>query len=210
MDVVITNTLLNFKWTQAGWQFMWVITLVGLAGLGIAVERFLYIYMRSSKDRDKFLSDFGGLIAGKRYEEAVAKCKESQLPIAAVLGAIVGVHDKGKEAMTAASDAVFLTEAPRVSRYLSLLTLIASLSTLIGLGGTIFGLIFTFDAVANKPAAERPTALAQGISVCMATTLIGLMVAIPLMFIQGFLSLFSERVIQEMEEKSLKVINSLA
>jgi biopolymer transport protein ExbB/TolQ len=210
MDVVINNTIASFKTTQAGWQFMWIILIVGVTGFGIALERFIYIFIRSSSGRDKFLLEFGKLIAEKKFEDAIALAKNTKLPIAAVLGSIIGVHEKGKDAMVAASDAVFLAEAPRVNRYLSLLTLIASLSTLIGLGGTIFGLIYTFDAVANKPAAERPTALAQGISICMATTLMGLSVAIPLMFIQGFLSLFSERVIQEMEEKSLKVINSFA
>ncbi|GHV13458.1 translocation protein TolQ [Fibrobacterales bacterium] len=210
MDVVIKNTLASFDPAQAGWQFMWIILFVGLAGLGVAAERIIYIYFRSSKGRDKFLLDFGKLLAEKKYEEAVAFTKTSKLPIATVLGAIVGSHDKGKEAIVAASDAVFLTEAPRVNRYLSIIGLIASVATLLGLAGTIFGLIITFDAIANKPAAERPTALANGISVAMGTTLLGLAAAIPLLVINGFLSMFSERVIQEMEEKSLKVINSLA
>jgi len=210
MDVVIKNTLASFNPSQAGWQFMWVILFTGLAGFGIAVERFIYIYLRSSKNRDRFLLDFGRLVADKKFEAAVELCKDSKLPIAAVLGAVVGVHDKGKEALVAASDATFLTEAPRVNRYLSIIALIASIATLMGLAGTIFGLIITFDAVANKPAAERPQALANGIAVAMGTTLLGLFAAIPLLIIQGFLSMFSERVIQEMEEKSLKVINSLA
>ena len=210
MDVVIKNTLASFNPSQAGWQFMWVILFTGLAGFGIAVERFIYIYLRSSKNRDRFLLDFGRLVADKKFEAAVELCKDSKLPIAAVLGAVVGVHDKGKEALIAASDAAFLTEAPRVNRYLSIVALIASIATLMGLAGTIFGLIITFDAVANKPAAERPAALANGIAVAMGTTLLGLAAAIPLLIVQGFLSMFSERVIQEMEEKSLKVINSLA
>jgi biopolymer transport protein ExbB/TolQ len=210
MDVVIKNTLASFNPSQAGWQFMWVILLVGLAGVGIAIERILYIYVRSSKGRDRFLLDFGRYVADKKYEDAIHLCKSSLLPMAAVLGAIIYVHDKGKEAIVAASDAAFLTEAPRVNRYLSIIALIASIATLLGLAGTIFGLIITFDAVANKPAAERPQALANGISVAMGTTLLGLAAAIPLLITQGFLSLFSERVIQEMEEKSLKVINSFA
>ncbi|MDR1812125.1 MAG: MotA/TolQ/ExbB proton channel family protein [Candidatus Fibromonas sp.] len=210
MDVVIKNTLASFDPSQAGWQFMWVILFVGLAGVGVAVERFIYIYLRSSKGRDKFLLEFGRLMADKKFEEAVTACKMSNLPIAAVLGAIVSVRDKGKDAIVAASDAAFLTEAPRVNRYLSIVALIASIATLLGLAGTIFGLIITFDAVANKPAAERPQALANGISVAMGTTLLGLGVAIPLLIVQGFLSMFSERVIQEMEEKGLKVINSFA
>lgn len=210
MDVVIKNTLASFDPSQAGWQFMWVILFVGLAGVGVAVERILYIYVRSSKGRDKFLLNFGKLIADKKYEEAINACKASKLPIASVMGAIVSVHDKGKDAIVAASDAAFLTEAPRVNRYLSVIAMIASIATLLGLAGTIFGLIITFDAVANKPAAERPQALANGISVAMGTTLLGLFVAIPLIVVQGFLTMFSERVIQEMEEKGLKVINSFA
>ena len=210
MDVVIKNTLASFDPSQAGWQFMWVILFVGLAGVGVAVERILYIYVRSSKGRDKFLLEFGRLIADKKYEEANNVCKSSQLPIASVMGAIISVHDKGKDAIVAASDAAFLTEAPRVNRYLSIIAMIASIATLLGLAGTIFGLIITFDAVANKPAAERPQALANGISVAMGTTLLGLFVAIPLIIVQGFLTMFSERVIQEMEEKGLKVINSFA
>jgi len=210
MDVVIKNTLASFNPSQAGWQFMWVILFVGLAGVGIAVERILYIYVRSSKGRDRFLLDFGRYVADKKFEDAIHLCRSSLLPIAAVLGAVVAVHDKKKEEIVAASDAAFLTEAPRVNRYLSIIALIASVATLLGLAGTIFGLIITFDAVANKPAAERPAALANGISVAMGTTLLGLAVAIPLLIVQGFLSMLSERVIQEMEEKSLKVINSFA
>jgi biopolymer transport protein ExbB/TolQ len=210
MDIVFTNTVKSFNPSEAGWQFMWIILLVGLAGFGIAVERFIYIFMRSSKGRDIFLREFGTLVAAKKFEEAVSLCKASKLPIASVLGSIVEVRDKGKEAIVAASDAAFLTEAPRVNRYLSIVALVASIATLLGLAGTIFGLIITFDAVANKPAAERPQALANGISIAMGTTLLGLAVAIPLLVIQGFLSMFSERVIQEMEEKGLKVINSFA
>jgi len=210
MDVVIKNTLASFNPSQAGWQFMWVILFVGFAGVGIAIERILYIYIRSSKGRDIFLRDVSRYLQDKKYEDALHLCKNSLFPIAKVLEAIVSVHDKGKEAIVAASDAAFLAEAPRVNRYLSIIALIASVATLLGLSGTIFGLIITFDAVANKPAAERPAALANGISVAMGTTLLGLFVAIPLLIVQGFLSLFSERVIQEMEEKSLKVINSFA
>jgi len=210
MDVVIKNTLASFDPSQAGWQFMWIILFVGLAGVGVAIERFIYIYLRSSSGRDKFLLQFGKLVADKKYEDAVAFCKNSKLPIAVVLGSVISERDKGKEALVAASDAAFLTEAPRVNRYLSIIALIASVATLLGLAGTIFGLIITFDAVANKPAAERPAALANGISVAMGTTLLGLFVAIPLLIIQGFLSMLSERVIQEMEEKSLKVINTFA
>jgi biopolymer transport protein ExbB/TolQ len=86
---------------------------------------------------------------------------------------------------------------------------VANTATLTGLLGTIFGLVKSFDAVANLPAAQRPQALADGIAVAMGTTFMGLVVAIPLMAANGYLTLQSERIVEELEEKSLKVINLL-
>ncbi len=200
----------SFNPSEDGWQFMWIILIIGLAGFGVAIERVVYIFFKASKGRAEFMLNFGKLLSAKKYEEAASYANSSKLPIAKVMHAIVSSRDGGRDAMTNASDAVFLTEAPRVNRYMSLIGVIASISTLLGLMGTIYGLIYTFDAVANKPAAERPKALADGIAIAMGTTLLGLLVAVPLMAVQGFLLMVGERVIEEMEEKGLKIINSLS
>ena len=63
--------------------------------------------------------------------------------------------------------------------------------------------------MANLPAAQRPTALANGISVAMATTFLGLCVAIPLLVCNGYLTLQATRLVEEMEEKSLKIMHIL-
>ena len=78
-------------------------------------------------------------------------------------------------------DEVYLTEAPRINRYLNLLPAFANISMLCGLLGTIFGLILAFDAVANLPAAQRPQASANGISIVMVNTWTGLAIAIPIL-----------------------------
>jgi biopolymer transport protein ExbB/TolQ len=200
----------SFNPSSDGWQFMWLILIVGISGFGVAAERMIYIFLKSSKGRAEFMLNFGKLLSAKKYEEALAYANSSKLPVARIMHAIVSNKDKGREGMTSASDAVFLTEAPRVNRYMSMIGVIASISTLLGLMGTIYGLIYTFDAVANKPAAERPKALADGIAIAMGTTLMGLLVAVPLLAIQGFLLMIGERVIEEMEEKGLKIINSLS
>ena len=108
-----------------------------------------------------------------------------------------------------AVDEVYLTEAPRLNRYLNLILMIANLATLLGLLGTVYGLIKCFDAVANLPAAERPQALADGIAVTMTATFFGLFVAIPSIFSHGLLSSQSERLTEELEEKAVKVMNLL-
>ncbi|MDD7299365.1 MULTISPECIES: MotA/TolQ/ExbB proton channel family protein [Fibrobacter] len=209
-SILMSKMLESFNPSSDGWQFMWIILVVGLIGLGFSVERFIYIVVKSAKGRAKFLNQFGQLISAKQYEQAFDLANRSKLPIAKVVAAIVSNRDAGREAMQNASDAVFLTEAPRLTRYISVISVMASISTLLGLMGTIYGLIFTFDAVANKPAAERPKALADGIAIAMGTTLLGLICAVPLLVLVGILNMNSERLIQEMEEKGLKIINALS
>lgn len=202
--------LQSFSPESDGWQFMWIILVVFIIGLGFSIERIIYIMLKSGSGRADFLKKFGQLVSSQQYDQALSFAEKSKLPIAKVMAAIVANHDKGRDAMVNASDAVFLTEAPRLTRYVSIISVMASISTLLGLMGTIYGLIFTFDAVANKPAAERPKALADGIAIAMGTTLLGLLSAVPLLVIVGLLNMNSERLIQEMEEKGLKIINSLS
>jgi len=78
---------------------------------------------------------------------------------------------------------------------------------MVGLMGTIFGLMMSFDAVANAPAAQRATELAKGISMSMSTTLFGLTNAIPLIILQAVLSSKSEKVLAELDEKTSKLVN---
>jgi biopolymer transport protein ExbB/TolQ len=200
----------SFSPDQSGYQFMWVILFVGMAAFGIAIERFLYIFMKSSKGRGAFMQNIGNLLKAGKYDEALSHAQASNLPLGKVIYAILSKREKGRDGMAQGLDESYLTEAPRINRYLNMVAVVANIATLLGLLGTIFGLIYTFDAVANKPAAERPKALADGIAVAMGTTFMGLTVAIPLMFIQGILALQAERIVQEIEEKGVKIINIVA
>ena len=206
----MSKMLESFSPDADGFQFMWIILIVFMIGLGFSIERMVYIMLKSSSGRARFLADFGKLISSQQFDQALSLANATNLPIARVMAAIVGAKNQGRDGMQAACDAVFLTEAPRLTRYVSIISVMASISTLLGLMGTIYGLIFTFDAVANKPAAERAKALSDGIAIAMGTTLLGLLSAVPLLVIVGILNMNSERLIQEMEEKGLKIINSLS
>lgn len=208
--LIPAQVITSFNTSNDGWQYMWVILLLGLVATGIAVERFIHIYLKGAKGRHQFMYGVAQLLKHGKYDEAMQMAGASKLPIAKIVYGILSVRDKGKDAMNDAREEIYLTEAPRLNRYLSLIQIVASVATLMGLLGTIWGLIYTFDAVANKPAAERPKALADGIAVAMATTYMGLTVAIPLALVQGWLALQSERVIEEMDEKGMKIVNDLA
>lgn len=199
----------GFTIGEAGWQFMWIISILGGAALGLGIERFIKIMIKSSKGRKEFMNSIAGLLKAEKIADAENFAKTSDLPLAKCLYAVLSNRDGGREMMERATDEVFLTEAPRVNRYLSIMVTLANLATLTGLLGTIFGLILSFDAVANLPAAERPAALADGIAVAMGTTFMGLVVAVPLLAANGYFTMQSTRLIEEMEEKSLKVMNLL-
>jgi biopolymer transport protein ExbB/TolQ len=189
--------------------YMSLIMILGIISLAIIAERFYYIYVKSSAGRANFMRNIAQLLQGGRIAEAGHLAASQNFPLAKIISAVLQNKAKGQSAIEKAVDEVYLTEAPRINRYLNLLPAFANIAMLCGLLGTIFGLIMAFDAVANLPAAQRPAALANGISIVMVNTWSGLAVAIPILLFHGLLAMQSERLQEEMEEKAVKVMNLL-
>ncbi|MEO6094192.1 MAG: MotA/TolQ/ExbB proton channel family protein [Fibrobacteria bacterium] len=189
--------------------YMSVILCLGIISLAIIAERFYYIYVKSSAGRANFMRNIAQLLQTGRVAEAGHLAASQNFPLAKIISAVLQNKAKGQAAIEKAVDEVYLTEAPRINRYLNLLPAFANIAMLCGLLGTIFGLILAFDAVANLPAAQRPQALASGISIVMVNTWTGLATAIPILLLHGLLSMQSERLQEEMEEKAVKVMNLL-
>lgn len=189
--------------------YMSVILCLGIIALAIIAERFYYIYVKSSAGRANFMRNIAQLLQTGRVAEAGHLAASQSFPLAKIISAVLQNKAKGQAAIEKAVDEVYLTEAPRINRYLNLLPAFANIAMLCGLLGTIFGLILAFDAVANLPAAQRPQALASGISVVMVNTWTGLATAIPILLLHGLLAMQSERLQEEMEEKAVKVMNLL-
>ncbi len=190
-----------------GYIFMWFILAFGAIAVALVVERAYYIYIKCSAGRSEFMRNIARLLQAGKLEEAAQHATSKTFPLADVISAVLNNKDKGEKGVDKAVDEVYLTEAPRLGRYLGLLITVANLATLCGLLGTVYGLIVAFDAVANLPAAERPQRLADGIAVAMGTTFFGLTVAIPTIFCHGLLTSQSERLVEELEEKAIKVLN---
>ncbi|MFH0920050.1 MAG: MotA/TolQ/ExbB proton channel family protein [Fibrobacterota bacterium] len=189
---------------------MWVLCLLAAAGWAIIIERIYYLMFKCGSRRGKFVADMYKIIKTGDYQRAIKFAYSVDTPLAKVMATILQNKDKGEEAMVKAVDEVFLTEKPKIARYTGLLFVIANVATLVGLTGTVFGLIMSFDAVANVPVAQRAQALASGIAVGMTATAFGLFVAIPCLIVQGVLTTVTDRIVEEMEEKSTKMINTLA
>ena len=104
-------------------------------------------------------------------------------------------------------DAVALREVPLIEKRISLLAMLSNLSTLLGLLGTVAGMIGAFAAVANVSPSEKAGLLANSISEAMNCTAFGLIVAIPLLAVYGFLTSWAQTVVDDIHEASVSTLN---
>ncbi|MBD3393477.1 MAG: MotA/TolQ/ExbB proton channel family protein [Chitinivibrionales bacterium] len=193
--------------TSPGYFAMWAILLMAFAIIGIVIERVWYLFFKCGTSSASFMSGISKYLKAGDYEKAIKYASSVTTPLAKAIVVILQNRGKSTKQVQKAVDEVFLSETPKVTRNINILNTFANLATLTGLTGTIFGLMMAFDAIANVPAAQRAQALATGISVAMSTTLFGLIVAVPSILIQGVLAGKSDKVVEEMDEKTAKLIN---
>jgi biopolymer transport protein ExbB len=186
---------------------MWGILLTGLVAIGLIIERVWYLFVKCGTNRGAFMSGVSKYIKAGDYEKAIKFASSVTTPLAKVVLAVLQNRGKGRKNVGKAVDEIFLTETPKITRIIPLLSMFANLATLIGLSATVYGVMVDFDAIANVPVAQRAQALASGISIALSGTLFGLMVAIPCLFIAGFLAARADGIVEEMDEKSTKLMN---
>ncbi len=206
MGVFIKVTVQAFQ--DQGGVFMWAIMIVAGIGFGIVLERLYYLFIKTGIKGNKLYNEVLKHIENGDEEKAFQVLKGNN-PIKNILRTILKYKDYGVDYVKRKVNIVFLTELPKINRNIMFLNVIANIATLLGLLGTIIGLIIAFDAVANVEAAKRAEALANGISIAMVTTAFGLIIAVPVLFTHGFLIAQSERIIEIMDEKSTKLINKI-
>jgi len=203
-----------FKWSQDGSTFMYFIALFGAIALAIAIERIYYIVIRSNVNADKFMAEVRKLVAGGNMERAIQLCeqgKQKALPFV-VLRGLKRANERETLDFRAIQNAVdegTLEVIPKLKERTNYLSMLANVATLTGLMGTIYGLIISFNAVGSEsvPEADKSRMLANGISAAMNTTIFGLMVAIPTLIIYTYLVNRTSKIIDELDEHLVKLIN---
>jgi biopolymer transport protein ExbB len=204
--------LLSFNPSQAGWEFMWAILAAGVFGVAIAIERFFYLMLRSTMGAERFVKD----VIGNIQKEDLASAKKtvdkgSRRALGAVFKAALDEAQAGAERIRNSVDEATLKVIPQLENRTSYLGTIGNIATLLGLMGTIYGLIIAFAAV-GKPGidpAEKSTLLAQGIAAAMNTTYLGLLIAIPSIALYTFFKTKTQKIIDQIDEYSLRLVNIL-
>lgn len=202
-----------FKFIMAGFQdkdgawAMWVILLVGVFIIALAIERAIFLY-RTAGGASKFMAGIAQFMKQGQFDKAIKFAdSKNKMPLAKAVKVILSNRGKPTKYVQKQVDEVFLAEAPKITKMIPMINSLSNIATMLGLMGTIFGLMMAFKAVAEAAPAERSIKLAQGISVAMSTTLFGLVVAVPGVLTQGVLSAQSDKVLEELDEKSAKLIN---
>jgi biopolymer transport protein ExbB len=204
----------SFNPGTSGWVFMWFLLVVAGFMISIAIERTLYIYIKSSVDANKFMFRIRKLVSSKDYKKALALCqsmRDKALPqiILSGLQKASKMDKPDTRSIQNAIDEGTLEVIPRLQARTNYLAMIGNVATLIGLMGTIYGLIIAFRSVGGPgiDVAEKSRLLAQGISVAMNTTLTGLAIAIPAILIYTVLHNKTNHIIDEIDEHTVKFIN---
>lgn len=188
---------------------MWMILLLGFAALAITIERAWYLYVRCGVSSSSFMSGISKYLKAGDYAKAVQYAASMNTPLAKGVLAVLQNRGKGPKAAKKALDEVFVTESPKITRFIGYLNIFANLVTLVGLSGTVYGVMVDFDAIANVPVAQRAAALAAGIAIALSATLFALLVAIPSLLAGGILGAKADRIVEEMDEKTMKLMNMI-
>lgn len=188
----------------------WVIIATGIAGVALCVERAKMLYSVYGMDVEGFTNKIQTLILSKKIDEAIVTCAQLESkPLARAYKVILEKADRDDETIFQAQDIAMAETVPFYTKRLHYLSMLANVATLLGLLGTIHGLILSFQAVAQADPATKQAMLANGIAVSMYTTALGLAVAIPAMVAFSFLTSRQNELLEQLTEKCSKLTETL-
>ncbi len=202
------DTIVRFM--QEGGTFMYIILLVFVFGLAIAIERM--VFLTSVKRRNQIIwKQILPMLKEGNFVQAEELIQSSKADIGRILSYGMDQNNQGKrhDDIELAMEEGLMEVLPRLEKRTPYLATFANIATLLGLLGTIMGLISAFTAVANVDPSEKANLLSASISVAMNTTAFGLMAAIPLLLSFSFLQTKTTEIVDSLEMVSVKFINLL-
>jgi len=195
---------------QNGGFFMYPILLIGVLGIAIIVERYLFL-SRIKKQNQALWAQVQPVLANGDTEAALGIAKQDSSEVGRVLDYGLTTANTGADMdhVESALEEGLLESIPRLEARTTYVATFANIATLLGLLGTVQGLIKAFESVANADPALKGDLLSAAISVAMNTTAFGLAVAIPLLLAYTFLQNYTQHVIESIEMISMKVQNQI-
>lgn len=200
-------TQLGSMFHQGGF-WMFPIMAVQIFSVAIIIERIVALYFRRSADAREMVQAFEGDIKSGNIEKIASKAEKfGHKPLATI--AQIGVQSTidfgGREELQLKMDEVLIEESGRVDQRLGFLSMLANVATLLGLLGTIVGLIKSFTSIANATAVEKARILAEGIGEAMNATAYGLIVAVPALVAYSILQNRANALTDDLHKAALRM-----
>ena len=193
---------------QKGGPAMWVILAVSVVGLAVFLERLIYLH-RAQVRVGEFLRGLANLVKGDRYEEARKQCLSTPGPVARVaLSAVLARECPRAELRDIVQEAGQL-EVPRLERHLGLLTGLAYTAPLLGLLGTVLGLLEAFYLVSTQGGYATVADISGAVYQSLISAAAGLAVAIPALIGASYLSARVKDLLHDMERAGIEMVNLL-
>ena len=194
-----------------GGPVMWPILLCSIFAFAIILEKLWYLH-RIKIDTQKLLADVLDKMKRHQIKEALEICDKNKSPVARILRSGILKYDRPRAQIKEAIEDASLYEIPRIEKNLTALATIAHISPLLGLLGTVTGMVNCFQTIQTKAASFHPVSpgdLAKGIWEALLTTVAGLIVAIPTFVAYNYLVSRINNFILEMEKAATELVNFL-
>lgn len=193
---------------QKGGPLMWLILFCSVVAIGIFLERLTY-YHRATIRVGEFLRGLSNLIGRRAYAEALHECAGTPGPVARVIHAAIVRHEASRSELRDIVQEAGQLEVPKLERNLMLLSTVIFVTPLVGLLGTVTGLIQAFVTISSQSDIAGTTEISKGIYQSLLTTAAGLVVAIPSSAAYGYLSSRVNSLLHDIERGGIEVVNMI-
>lgn len=190
---------------EGGWP-MWPILGIFVISWGIIIERIVFL-RKASIDKDKLMALLKSQIMAGNIQGAIKVCSGNPSPLTRIVQSGLSKFNRPDTEVQAAMDESALAELPKVEKRTGYLAMLGNVATLVGLLGTILGLIHSFGAVAGVDASRKAEMLAKGISEAMNCTAFGLITAVPALLAFAILNGWTQHIMDDINEVSVQVVN---
>lgn len=199
------------EWIIRGGPMMVPILLCSFLAFAVIVERLMFLRTIAVNTR-KFMGEISYSLKRNRADEAIEMCDKSRGPLPRVLKAGILKYDRPKGDIKEAIEDAALHEIPGIEKNIGILATIAQISPLLGLLGTVLGLVEVFQKIQENAAASLPSTpvdLSSGIWEALIATVAGLVVAIPAITAYNYFVNKVNYLIREMEISATNLVNIL-
>ena len=200
-----------WEFMQKGGPIMWPIFLCSVIAFAIVIERLIQL-RRAQIDTKSFMEQISKSLKRNKIMEALEICGKTQGPIANILKAGILKHDRPRQEIREAIEDASVHEVPRLEKNLPVLATVAHVAPLLGLLGTVTGMVAAFQVIQSKSSSVAPVNpgdLAGGIWEALLTTVFGLCVAIPTFVAYNYLVSRVDGFVLDMERSATDLLNIL-